>query len=429
MKTTSEKMENCQIALTVEMEPSEADKYMALGLEHVAKKTTIPGFRKGKAPASLVEQQVGRHVILQEAIEHLIPEAYEEALKSEFITAFAEPYIELLGVDPIKFKAIVPTSPDVTPCNYHEIKMEQEKREVTDSDIDHAIEQLRLQFGTLVPVERGIQFNDVVTVDIIGRRDGEEVLDRKDASFEIRQGSRYPIPGFAEKMIGLKKGENSEISISFGNDYETKELAGKEWSFSVKVKDVKEVNLPEVNDEFAKNSGAENMEQLRSKLKEGLQAQADEAARKDFENKLIRAIIDNSKIDFPPILVEREIDHIISEEARNFHDGIKGLENYLLASQKTLEQHREELKSTASDRVKAYLVTKKIGEMENIIVTDEEINEYIETVVKGDENKAKDVRALFNLPRPRESLKETLLINKTMDFLTKVVTGQNTNKD
>ena len=424
MKTTSEKMENCQISLTVEMEPSETDKYMVMGLEHVAKKVTIPGFRKGKAPASLVEQQVGRHVILQEAIEHLIPEAYEEALKSESITAFAEPHIELLGVEPVKFRAIVPTEPDVIPCDYHNIKMEMGKKEVTDSDIDHAIEQLRLQFGTLVPVERVIQFNDIITADIKGSCNGEQILDRKDASFEIKQGSQYPVPGFAEKMVGVKKDENTEISIKFADDYEIKDLAGKEWSFSVKVKDVREIILPEVNDEFAKNSGAENIEELRSKIKASMQARADEEVRKEFEDKLIRAMIDGSNIDFPPVLVEKEIDHIIDEEARNFPDGIKGLENYLSASKKTVEQHREDLKQTASDRVKAYLVTKKIGELENITVSDEQIDEYIDNLIKGDESKAEKVRAAFKLPQPRESLREMILINKTMDLLTAMVTGQ-----
>ena len=424
MKTTSEKMENCQVALTVEMDPAETDKYMTLGLERVVKKVTIPGFRKGKAPVALVAQQVGRLTILQEAMEDLIPEAYEEALKSESIEAFAEPHIELLGIDPIRFKAIVPTSPDVVPCNYREIKLEMEKREINDSNIDQAIEQLRLQFGALVPVERGVQFNDVITIDIIGKRNGEEVLNRKDASFEVREGSQYPVPGFAEKIIGLKTGENTEVSISFANDYEIKDLAGIEWSFSVQVKDIREINLPEVNDDFAKNAGAENMEELRSKIKVSMQAGADEAMRKDFENKLIRTIIEGSKIDFPPVLVEKEVEHIIDEEARNFQDGIKGLENYLSNSKKTLEQHREELRPIATDRVKAYLVTKKIGEMENIIVTDEQVNEYIETMISNDESKAENIRAAFSLPQPRESLRKMILINKTMDLLTKIVTGQ-----
>jgi trigger factor len=424
MKTTSEKMENCQVALTVEMEAAETDKYMALGLDHLAKQVTLPGFRKGKAPRTLVEQQVGKQAILQEALEHLIPEAYEEALKSEAITAIAEPNIELVKVEPITFKAIVPTKPNVTPGNYRDIKLEIEKKEVTDADIDQVIGQLKLQFGNLVPVERAVKFDDVIMVDIVGKRNGEQVLDRKDASFEVRDGSKYPVPGFAEKMIGLSKDDDTEFTINFAEDYEIKEIAGKEWSFSVKLKEVKEMNLPEVNDEFAKNAGAENVEELRAKIKEGMQARADETLKKEFENKLIRAIIDDSTIDFPPVLVEKELDHIIDEEARNFSDGVKGLENYLSGTKKTLDQHREELRPSATDRVKAYLVTSKIGEMEKIEVTDDQVNEHIETMLQSDESRAENVRALFSMPQPRESLREMIIINKTMDLLTKMVTGQ-----
>ena len=424
MKTSSEKMENCQVALTVEMEGTETDKYMALGLEHVAREVTLPGFRKGKAPRTLVEQQVGRHVILQEAIEHLIPEAYAEALKQESITAVAEPHIELMGVEPVKFKAIVPTKPEVTPGNYRDIKLQMEKKEVSDDEIKQVIEQLRLQFGSLLPVERAVQFNDVITVDIIGKRNEEQVLDRKDASFEVREGSKYPVPGFAEKMVGLNKDDHTDFTISFNDDYEIKDLAGKDWSFSVTIKEVKEINLPEVDDDFAKNSGAENVEELKAKIKEGMQARADDAARKEFENNLIRRIIDDSKIDFPPVLVEKEVEHMIEEEARNFPEGVKGLENYLSASKKTLDQHKEDLRPSASDRVKAYLVTSKIGEMESITVTDDQVDEHIETMIKGDESRAENIRALFKMPQPRESLREMIVINKTMDLLTKMVTGQ-----
>ncbi len=424
MKTSSEKMDNCQVALTVEMEGPETDKYMALGLEHVAREVTLPGFRKGKAPKTLVEQQVGRHVILQEAIEHMIPEVYQEALKLESITAIAEPHIELLGVEPVKFKVVVPTKPEVTPGNYREIKMQLEKKEVTDEEVNQVIEQLRMQFGSLVPVEREIKFNDVITLDITGKCNEEQVLDRKDASFEVREGSKYPVPGFAEKMVGLKKGDNTAFTISFNDDFEIKDLAGKDWSFSVTVKDVKEVSLPEVNDEFAKNSGAETVADLKAKIKESMQSRADEAARKEFENNLIRAIIEGSQIVFPPVLVDKEVEHIIEEEARNFPEGMKGLENYLSASKKTLEQHREDLKPAAADRVKAYLVTSKIGELENITVSDDQINEQIETMIKADESRADKVRQLFGLPQPRESLREMIVINKTMDLLTKMVTGQ-----
>jgi trigger factor len=426
MKTTCEKMENCQVALNVEMESAETEKYMAVALDHLAQRVTLPGFRKGKAPSTLVEQHIGKEAILQEALEHMIPEAYEEALKNESISAIAEPKIELLKIDPVVFKATVPLKPSITPGDYKSIRLEMGKKEIGDSDIDQVIEQLRLQFGTLVDVDRPVQFGNVIMVDINGKRGDEKILERTDAMYEVSEGSKYPVPGFAEKLIGLKKDDETEFTLSFPEDYEVKEIAGKEYSFGVKVKVVKEKSLPEVNDEFAKNAGSETLDELKSNIKTGLQGRADEGLKKEFENKLVTTIIAQSTVEFPPVLVEKELDHILNEEARNFPDGLKGLENYLGTAKKTIEQHREDLRSAATDRVKAYLVTSKIAELENITVSDEEVNETVENMIKGEEGKAENVRSLFNMPEPRQSLKDMISINKAMDLLTKIATGQET---
>ena len=424
MKTTSEKMENCQVALNIEMEGDETRKYLGIALEHLAKRVTLPGFRKGKAPSALVEQHVGAEAILQEALEHLVPAAYEEALVKESITAIADPKIELIQVDPVMFKATVPTRPEVTPGNYKDIKLELGKKEVTESDVDQVIEQLRLQFGTLVPVEREIQYGDVMAANIEGKQGEETIISRKDAYYEVNQDSKIPVPGFSEKLIGLKKDTEISFDIPFPEDYEIKEIAGKQYSFTVKIKEVKEKNLPEINDDFAKNAGSENVVDLKEKIKAGLQSRADESLKKEFEHKLITTLIEQSSIDFPPILVDKEIDHLISEESRNFGDGQKGLEGYLEKAKKTMEEHRADLRPAATDRVKAYLVTSKIAELENITASDEEVEQSIENMVQEDPNRAENIRKLFVMPQPRESLRDMMVINKAMDFLTKLVTDK-----
>jgi trigger factor len=424
MKTTSEKIENCQVALNIEMEGAETDKYMGIALEHLARRVVLPGFRKGKAPASLVEQHIGKQAIMQEALEHLVPEAYQEALKNESIIAIDEPRIELVQLEPVIFKAIVPTKPEVTPGAYRDIRLEMGKKEIGDDDINQVIEQLQMQFGTLAPAERAIQFGDIVTIDIEGKRGEENILSRKDTPYEVSQGSKYPMPGFAEKLEGMVKEEEKTIDLTFPEDFEIKEIAGKQYSFSVKIKEVKEKNLPEINDDFAMNAGSLNLADLKDKIKGGLQVRADDSLRKEFEHKLVTALIEQSTIDFPPVLVEREIDHIINEEARNFPDGVKGLEGYLVNAKKTLEQHREDLRPAASDRVKAYLVTSKIAELENITVSDDEMSESIEKMAGEEPGRAEEVRGLFNQPRPRESLRDMMAITKAMDFLTKLVTGK-----
>jgi trigger factor len=232
------------------------------------------------------------------------------------------------------------------------------------------------------------------------------------------------VPGFSEKLTGLKKDDETSFDIPFPDDYEIKEIAGKQYSFTVKIKEVKEKSLPEINDDFAKNAGSENVDDLKEKIKAGLQSRADEGLKKAFEHKLITQLIEQSSIDFPPVLVEKEIDHLINEEARNFGDGEKGLENYLSNAKKTMEEHRADLRPAASDRVKAYLVTAKIAELENITASDEEVDQSIENLVKEDPDRADNIRKLFSLPQPRESLRDMMVINKAMDYLTKLVTGQ-----
>jgi len=159
-----------------------------------------------------------------------------------------------------------------------------------------------------------------------------------------------------------------------------------------------------------------------------MQAKVDEQARKTLEHNLLTKLIEQSSIEYPPILIEKEIDHIIDEEARNFGDGVNGLENYLKNAKKTLEDHRNELQQQATDRVKAYIVVSKIAEDEGITVSEDELNQSIENMVKSDETKAESIKAMFNLPRPRESLRDMMIVNKTMDMLIKIVTGKEDQK-
>jgi len=424
MKTASEKLENCQVELNVELEQPEFERHMSMALDRIAKNISLPGFRKGKAPLELVEQQVGREAILKEALEYMIPEAYQEALKSESINAIGAPDIELLQIDPIKFKAIVPVVPNVIPGDYRSIRLKLEKKEIGEDDIEQVISQLRLQLGTLIPVDKAIEYGDTAVIDVRGESDRQTVINREDAVYEVKQDSKYPVPGFSEQLLGLTGGQEKSFTIDFSGDCEIKELAGKKFDFYVKIREVREMSLPEINDEFAKMAGSESLNELRSKIREELQTKLNDGLKRDFENKLINSIIDISTVEFPPILVEEEIDQIINDEARNFKDGVKGLENYLAVAKKTIEQHREELRPIATSRVKAYLVTSKIGELENISASDDEVNQQIEKMAKGYDGREEQIRDLFNMSKPRESLKAMIIINKTMDLLFKIATGE-----
>ncbi|MBM3150496.1 MAG: trigger factor, partial [Chloroflexi bacterium] len=215
MKVSSEPMENSQVALRVEMEKLEVEKYLEKAYLSIARRVTVPGFRKGKAPKSVMERHVGKETILQEALEQMISKAYEEALGSQNIEAIDRPEIELLQTEPVVFKAIVPIKPTVKLGNYKKTKIKPKPVEVNEKDVEATIEQLRRQHATLVPVERSVQFGDLVTIDVEGKREGEPFPIGKGVVYEVNKDSRLPLPGFAENLVGLDKDKDKSFVLCY----------------------------------------------------------------------------------------------------------------------------------------------------------------------------------------------------------------------
>ena len=425
MKVSAEPIENSQVVLNVEMDDVEVDGYMDKAYGRLVRKVSVPGFRKGKTPRAILEQHIGRETLLQEALEQMIPKAYEEALAGQEIDAIGQPQVDLIQIEPVIFKATVPVRPTVKLGDYKEIRIESETVEVSDEEIEATIEQVRTQNAVLVPVERPVQFGDTVIIDVEGESQGESFPIRKDLTYEVTEGAPLPLPGFAEKLEGMKKGEEKSFVLSYPSDYEMEGLAGKEHAFKVTVTEIKEKQLPDADDEFAKSLGSDDFASLREQIAVNLKARADERARTEFEQKTVKAAVEPSEVEFPPILTEREIDRLLSEEARFFPDGATGLENYLGSIGKTMENHREELRQVANERVVQSLVLEKIAEAENIEVTTSEIEQEIEKMVKEspDEKQAEEVRKLFELPPARESIKQFITGRKTVEQLVEIATS------
>jgi trigger factor len=424
MKVSTEPIENSQVALNIEMEPVEVDKYMEKAYTRLVRRVSVPGFRKGKAPRTVLERHIGKDALFREALEDLIPTTYKEALESQEIDAIAQPQFELIQTEPLIFKAVVPLKPAVKLGDYTQIRVESKPVEISKEDIEATIEQLRHQQAILSPVDRPAQFDDIVTIDIEGERDGESFPIRKDVVYEVIREARLPLPGFAEKLEGMSKGEEKSFVLSYPPDYEMKELAGKEHAFKVTATEIKGKKLPEVDDEFAKNLGKEDLASLREQIASNLKARAEERARLELEQKAVDAAVELSEVEYPPILVEREIDRLLSDEARNFTEGINGLENYLKTLNKTLDEHREELRSMASKRIVRSLVLGKISETEKIEVDDSEIDAEVEKMVKDADKQAEEMRKFCSFPQARESIKQFLIGRKTVERLVQIATEQ-----
>ena len=426
MKVTNEKTENSQAFLTIEMEPAEVEESLEASYHRLVKKTHIPGFRKGKAPRAILERYLSKESLLEDALNNLLPKAYENAIKEQKIEAIAQPHIEIAQTDPLVFKAIVPLAPTIKLGDYHHIQVAPESVELTEDDVNAAIEQLRHQQATWEPVDRPLDFGDLAVLDVESNIEGKPFINQKGAQYQVLRDVPLPAPGFAEQLSGMKRGDEKEFKLQFPLDYPRGEVAGKEPSFKVKVTEIKQERLPELNDEFASGISPDfkTLDSLRERVSANLRLRAEERARVDFEERVIEAVVDLCQVEFPPILVEAEIDRLLRQQARRWQMDDKGLEEYLRSINKTEEELREELRPLATKRVTQSLALGKITEEEKIEVSDAEIDSEIENMTKNvDENKKDELKGLLKAPRARESIKQTLMMRKTIQRLVEIAEG------
>ncbi len=424
MKITSEQMEKRQVKLNIEMEQAEVEKYMQRAYQSVVNRVAVPGFRKGKAPRDVVENLVGKEFILKEAMEKMVPEAYSQAIEQEKIDAIASPQIEIAQMGPIMFQAIVPVQPVVNIGSYKDIRLDYVLPEVEKKDIDAALEQIQYQQSSLVPVDRAVESGDTVTMDISGEQQGQVIPLRKDQVYEITEGTSLPLPGFSEKIVGISKGENRSFTLTYPEDYEIKELAGKEYSFNVTVNEIKKRELPPLDDGLARLVGSENLEGLTEQVKTQLQARNEQRVSLEYENKIFDRLVEISTVEFPQVLCDMEIDGMLQEESKNFPDGIDGLEKYLNSINKPMEEHKKELFPIAEKRVIRALLLNEIIKLESVSVTDSEIEDEIKKVEYQSQNGGEEMKKLFALPQARASLESLLVRKKAIGRLVDIAKGK-----
>jgi trigger factor len=414
VKVTNEKTENSQTYLTIEMEPAEVEEGLEKSYHRLVQRAKVPGFRKGKAPRAIFERYFGRESLLEEAIEKLVPEAYEKAIKEQAIEPIARPQIEVTQTEPLVFKAIVPLKPKVKLGDYHSIRLTPESVSVSDDDVNTVIEGLRHRHATWEPVGRPVELGDSVVMDIWSNTDGQPFINQKGLQYQALKD--VPFPGFGDQIVGMKKDEEKEFKLQLPADYPRSELAGKEPQFKVRVNEIKQEILPELNDDFAKqvNPEVKDLAELREKILAELKARAEERARIEFEDKVIDAVAAQAQVEFPPVLVENEVHRLIDQRFR----GEQELEAYLKSINKTEKQLHEELHPIATQRVTRSLVLGQVVEDEKIEVSQAEIDADAKRLVDGTTENNKDKMEKFlATPEARESMEQSLLTRKTIERL------------
>lgn len=430
MKVTRDKTEDSQAFLTVEMEQAEVEESLEKAYNRLVKKVKIPGFRQGKAPRVVLERYIGKESLLEDALNDLIPESYEKAIKEQEIEAIAQPQIEVTQTDPIIFKATVPLKPTVELGDYGSIRLTPEPVQLAEDDTDQAIEQLQHSLATWDPVEREVALGDLVSLDVQSEIEGEPFINQKGAQYQVLAELPFPAPGFAEQLQGMKQDEEKEFKLIFPPDFTRSDLVGKEASFEVKITEIKQEKLPDLNDEFAKqiDAGFESMDSLREQVAADLKLKVEEKAKADFEELVIEAVVDRAQLEFPPVLVETEISRVIDERL-NFQRGAQGLEAYLKSTNKTEQELREEIHPVAVKRVSWSLVLEKVAEEEKIELSSTEIKEEIQNLTNSAAERKDEIEKLFDSPRVKESIKQRLIVKKTVQRLVEIAKGSENNED
>lgn len=425
MKISTERLEKSQMALEVEVEPEQLERSMDRAYRRLVAKTNIPGFRRGKAPRHMVERYLGRAALLEEALDILVPEAYNQAIDEQDIEAIGQPNIEILKIEPtVSFKATVPIRPTVELGDYRELTVPHEPQQITDEQVAQTLEEMRSRYAPWEPVDRPVEFDDLVTLDIDSTIEGERYFQQTAASFPVRKDWPVPVPGFPEQLVGMTKGEAREFTLTMPDDYPDQRRAGKPAEFTVSVSEIKAKQLPELNDEFAKTvgEGFDSLDALRDQVRKDLQENLDRESRARLESEVIDAVVAQAQIEYPEILVEHEVQHLM-EDDRSIPKDSKGRieESFFRAIGQTPEEFRERYREEAVKRVERTLVLSNVTEAEHIEATPEEVDAEIDRLVQDMGEQAEAMRNFFTSEESRASIQRVLVRRKTMDRLIEAV--------
>lgn len=418
MQITSQSPNATTSILTVTLNSDELEPIKEQVLKELAKNVKIAGFRPGKAPLEMVQKNVDQQVLHQEFLEETLQKYYPEAARQENLRPVDRPEISLKSFVPFSelvFEATVPVITDVKLPDYKKIKKSRDKAKVTAKDIDDVIDNLRTQSAEKKSVKRAAKTTDQVMIDFSGvDKNGKAIKGADGKDYPLVLGSKTFIPGFEENLDGLKAGDEKTFDVTFPKDYGVSSLAGEKVAFTVTVKDVKAVEKPKLDDEFASKVGpVKTVDELKSDIKKELQKEKQRQADLDYESELVRDITKKSKVEIPDVLIDEQEQRLFDEFKQNLsYRGQTIAEFFADKDTNEADYRKDELRPQAEERVKASIVLSEIAEQEGIQVTPEELEVRLQ-VLKGQYQDAK-MQEELNKPESRQNIASRMLSEKTV---------------
>ena len=422
MNCKVEKTENAnEVKLEITVEAEKFENAMKKVYFQNAKYINIPGFRKGKAPMNIVEKYYGAQIFYEDAFNDVATQAYDEALEENKIDVVSRPTVDIIQMEKGKdviFSAVVQVKPEVKLGKYKGIDIKKVEYPVNDEDIEKELKKMQEQNARLITIEdRALENGDIATIDFEGFTDGVPFEGGKAEGHELEIGSGAFIPGFEEQLVNMKIDEEKEIKVTFPKEYFSKDLAGKEATFKVKLHEIKKKELPKLDDEFAKDvSEFDTLEELKTDIKNKMEKENEQKAKYETEESAIKAVCDNVKIDIPSGMVDMEVDHMIQDiNQRLSYQGLK-LDQYLKMIGKTEEEVRKEYEPQAIEAIKSRLTLEAIRNAEKIEASEEEIKEKLEEMAKNYGKKVEEIQDNEDL---KNYIKEGIESEKAIDFIVK----------
>ena len=414
----NEKVAENTVELEFKVSAEEFEKALTAAFRKANKEITVPGFRKGKAPRNVVEKMFGQEIFFNDAIDAILPQAYEDAVKEAGLVVVARPELDIPTCkrkEGFTVKATLTTYPEIKLGQYKGLKVEKTVIPVSDELIEAELMNMQERNARLVSVsDRAAQLDDTANIDFEGFADGVAFEGGKGEGFDLLLGSGQFIPGFEEQIVGHVVGDEFDVEVTFPTEYHAEDLAGKPAVFKTKLNEIKVKELPAIDDEFAKDvSEFDTLEELKANIKEVKGEEADRAAELDMENKLVSQVVEGMEANIPEAMFETRVDDMVNDFANRLSQQGLSIELYLQYTQMDMESFRKTFREQAEEQVKIRLALEAVVKAEDITASDEEYEEELMKAATAYNFPLPELRKMI----PVEEVKHDLAVQKAIDFI------------
>ena len=418
--STMEKIEKNKVKLTFSVDAARFEEGMQYSYNKNKGNIAVQGFRKGKAPRKLIEAQYGKAVFYDDAINFVMPEAYETAVKENNLDVVSRPEIDVTAIDEngVSFTAEVYTKPEVKLGEYKGLKYTKMDEEPTDEEIDAELKKEQEKNARIVTVtDRSVQNGDIATIDFKGFMDGEAFEGGEGKDFDLEIGSHSFIDTFENQLVGKNVGDDVEVNVTFPENYGQASLAGKPAKFEVEIKDIKVKELPELNDEFVQDTTEfENLNEYKNEIAGKLIVAKKQQAKNKMEEDLVTALVEGCEMDVPQVMIDNDIDMKIEDFSRNIQSQGLSLDVYLQYMGQTVESMREAYRPMSEKQVKARLALEAVANAENFTVEEADLEAEVEKIAKA-YGMEKDVLKSALRPEDTENITKDIKVQKAVQFI------------